>query len=477
MSTPINVSVRGFLPSKHAFKFRNSFDIKDVIDDKDINIQGKIGQNSYGLCGGIVHCAHEMFLFKEPIPNTARVPKPSEPLHHFVLQGLMDSFGTGFRDMFKMIDYHKMPNGSTELPKKSNFQLGVLKLLLKRNRLCQLMLVYNTDGKGEAFNNHQVLAYGIEERDGKGKIKIYDPNVVGSRVIDNEVINYEIVGKKVIMKQSGTNNKIVHGIFIATPPLKDPNHNFAYLASLGPVEMIKRMRVDLRKGIKEIAFALRKYFELSTSAMTMLLVEAGYKLIDIIIVMKKFFKMTVHVAWKALTATKALINDVVKAIVRVYRVSLRNMYQWLKRIKTKLDDIAKILRGAFRRTVQQMVNFFKSVGIAALELGKIISRIFRITKWREIGRILRAARYRFEDILKYMKRTAKVGAGWLAGWLRNHMKQGASTIARLLKDWYATAEKIIVSVLFDINFALQTIFDVARRILGLDKSMVTKIIK
>ena len=71
MSNVFTGEVPGFKPSLHGFKFVNSFQLSSLpLGDK---IAKGIGQSSYGLCGGMAHCAHELFNFKEPISDKLKV--------------------------------------------------------------------------------------------------------------------------------------------------------------------------------------------------------------------------------------------------------------------------------------------------------------------------------------------------------------------------------------------------------------------
>lgn len=483
MSTPINYRVKEFLPSKHAFKFKNSFKFSNLVPDLGINLDSKVGDSAYGLCGGIVHCAHELFLHKEPIPNITNEPGLSDPIYYYITEGLLDTFGTRLSNMRKMIDYHGMKDGKERLPKISLVQLAFLKLMIKQNRLAQMMIVYHTQGEDKVWNNHQVLAYGIEEKDEKGKIYIYDPNVIDASLIDKEFISYEIKDKKVLMEQptrlkmKNITDDTVHGFFLVNPPLRDPHQSIAYLASLGAFEMIRRMRTELRKGILEITRALKKYFKMADEKIIELLIRMRYKVQDIAVIMRKYYGMAPSAFFKAMRDAQAKIEDIVNAIRRVYKTAMTTVYQWLKSARIKIDQIAQMLRTAYSQTVQQMVNFLKRMRITMLEIAEILRETFRITKWRELGGILKNAKYAIAEIAKYMRSIAKVGAGYFAKWLRNAFRYSAKTITRLLNSIYRSSLKDIVEILYSwVKFGVTTVINAVKSELGIGKVKVMRII-
>lgn len=482
MSSRLSLRVKEFSPRKHAFKFPNHFKFSKIVPDLGLDLDSKVGDSAYGLCGGIVHCAHEMFLHKEPIPSITREPTLTDPIYYYVTHGLLDSFGPGLRDMRKMIDYHELRNGKTKLPKITKAQLFILKILLKQNKLAQLMLVYHTEGEDKAWNNHQVLAYGLDEKDGKGKILIYDPNFIKPSESNNITIDYTIQGNSVVMKQPSLKAKgkseQVHGFFIVNPPLRDPNHSIAYLASLGASEMVKRMRFELRKGLREITQALKKYFKMSNAAIVKLLLDIKYKVQDIVVAMRKYHRMTDEAIFKALHSAKAKVQDTVKAIRRIYRTSMTRVYHWLKTIsRVKIEDIAKLLRTAYTQSVQQMVNFMKRMKVSMSAIASIIRSIFKISKWREVGTILKRARYKLWDIIKFLKKIYKVGGGYIAKWLRNAFKSSANFITRVLNDIYKHSLKSIINTLLNwVNFAVWIIVKAVKSVLGVGKAQAMRVI-
>lgn len=486
MSNSLNLRIKDFKPSRHAFKFPNSFELKNVIPDLGIDLDGKIinkiGEDKYGLCGGIVHCAYELFKFKEPVPTMSREPKLKDPLYYYIVDGLVDTFGTRLKDMNRMLDYHKMSDGETKLPGMTWTELFVLKILMTQNRAAQLMLVYHTNGKENAWKNHQVLAYGIEEKDGKGKIFIYDPNCINPGEIDKTYIAYEVKDKRVIMTQPDQMDitataRPVYGFFNVSPPIGNPNHNIAYLASLGAAEMIKRMRNDLRKGILEIAKALKKYLQIADEVMVQLLIAAGYKVYDIMIVMKKHFRMLAKQAFDAFKRGGAKLVDIVYAIFSIYRTGMLTMYNWLKAARVALAQIAKHLRSIYGKTVQDMANFFKRLGFGVIALGKLIRDAFNISAWRELGEILHKAKFAFKDVILFMKKVAIVGARYLADWLRVRFLMGASYIARYLRDVYKELANDILRILHHINIALKIIISIAKSLFNMSRGTVINIVR
>jgi hypothetical protein len=193
-----------FLPSKHGFIFRNSFSGSPLPRQlRDIGFDKVVGdQAHYGKCGGMSLAAADYFLARKAIPTDKVPPADGSPLFEYITQRQVDSMGelgvmvTKFMEMMKAPDHGKDSAASLTEP-----NIAPLVTRLKGGELVPLGLVYvavptSTPAQpsagtpaspakprgGKLWENHQVLAFGVNETDGgwdKGgstSIKIYDSN-------------------------------------------------------------------------------------------------------------------------------------------------------------------------------------------------------------------------------------------------------------------------------------------------------------
>lgn len=194
------------LPSTHAFKFDNSFSLTIPLPAPFPPITA-----GYGLCGGMASAALDYFLSCIPIPSTSSVPAFGTPLYNYLLSRLLDSLGRpGFDMVKKFLSWTQRPdinsnllataegaigpaaniilgplpagvahfvkvNGVQELTAREEFPATVASL--SAGRMLVLGLVYKGPGALDIWENHQVLAYGIDRVSSTvTNIKVYDPN-------------------------------------------------------------------------------------------------------------------------------------------------------------------------------------------------------------------------------------------------------------------------------------------------------------
>jgi hypothetical protein len=195
-----------FLPSTHGFRFDNSFTLSIPLPRPLPAISG-----SYGLCGGMASAALDYYLSCIPIPSTSSVPSAGTTLHKYLFDRLLDSLGTPtFGMVMKFMSWTQRPDTDSNMLTTAYKAIGPLAALLygplpaiashfikvdgvqeltareefpkivaelNAGRMVVVGLVYVGPGKLNIWDNHQVLAYGIERVSSTvTKIKIYDPN-------------------------------------------------------------------------------------------------------------------------------------------------------------------------------------------------------------------------------------------------------------------------------------------------------------
>lgn len=233
-----------FIPSVHGFKFGNSFSLTYPLPPPLPAITG-----TYGLCGGMASAALDYYLSCIPIPSTRSVPGPGIPLYSYIFSRLLDSLGRpGFGMVTQFLSWTLRLDVTTSMTMAAARALGpafvpmvaglgpvginlanrvtvdgVQELTLPEfratvasitsGRMVVLGLVYQGPGAVNIWENHQVLAVGLDSGSGPTTdIKIYDPNHPGK---DDVVIRCEVLGSRVRCKQ-----------LIANVPTKDNVRGF-----------------------------------------------------------------------------------------------------------------------------------------------------------------------------------------------------------------------------------------------------------
>lgn len=475
MSNVFSAEVPHFKPSQHGFKFTNSFQISDLPLDNRIKNQLKL--STYGLCGGMAHCAHELFLYNEPIPAVSQPPRPKSGLYEYLVGGLMDSFGVGLRDMNKILEWWAMPDGETKLPNLTKFQLAALKLLLKRGKLVQLMICYNTQSKDNMWDNHQVLAYKIEESNNQGKIWLYEPNNAGS---DEPHIAYTLDSSGVHMTEYHANSndeeKTVHGFFVVMPRIENPLSKPAYLYFKGVAFLVDRMKNNLRKSIYEIVDELKKYSQLTPLEIFRLLKDSGYGATDIARVAKDALKLSAEIVVNLLYKVSFSASQVVGALHIVFKKIASWLVSKLIQLGYKLADIAKSVQDYFRMKLLDLVKLFKRLAIKLADIVKMLKDQFQITNLRTLATMLRDAKYGVTEIIRELK---KLGLSIKDAVLimRNDFKWSVVATARIIKDQFGNKPKDVLLALWQHgNASLSEMISTAKSVFGWGKTQLLKLI-
>ena len=447
MSNPFSAAVPNFRPSRHGFKFTNNFPLNDLPFGGQIERQ--INQSGYGLCGGMAHCVHELFNFNESVPTTTKPPKVKTGLYYYLAQALGDSFGPRLKYMNKILAWHAMPNGAVALPKLTVKEYKTLKTQLKLGQLVQLMICYNTGNAGDPWGNHQVLAYKMEEKDGAGKIWIYEPNNPGS---DNAHIEYTIDAAGVHMNEinpSGSSQgpKTIHGFFVVFPKLDNPMTRPSYLIHKGTWFYVKHAKNIQRQGIFTIVKNLKKYTKLTPADIAKLLKRAGYSALDIARISKTAFKLSAQAALNLLFQLGFTARQIVAAINMVYRKAAGWLIKELLRRGGKPAEIAVAIQKHFRMQLVDLAKTLRKAGVSIGKIVKIMRSKFRISNIRTLAKMLRSAGFSVNDIIKALK-----GIGMSVKdaiiILRRDFKYSAANAAKTVVKFFGKKTKAILIALW-----------------------------
>jgi len=178
-TTPGSVrrTLEPFKPSDYGFEFVNSFHQLPNLPDLPGNIDNGIEAINvgYGLCGGMALAARDFFLYNRTIPANTQTPQ-SGPLFNCLWHRQLDTFdrASGYKLLRRFVHFYLPTTYTREL---SVDEVRKMKRELDRGLPVVIGLVYVRAGRGNIWDNHQVLAYDYQEPGGnKTVISVYDPN-------------------------------------------------------------------------------------------------------------------------------------------------------------------------------------------------------------------------------------------------------------------------------------------------------------
>jgi hypothetical protein len=194
-----------FLPSKHGFKFSNSFKHGPLVEILGIGI----ASSSAGMCGGMSYLTVDYFRAKKPIPKEDETPEPETEFFKKIASRHIDSFD--------------LPNG---LIKAYTWTSGFLKNLynksideslpelekhLKHGPFPVILIWSKTLNPFARSENHVVVAYEVKNN----AIKIYDPNFPCENNVEISFSNNEIVHSR--------DEKSIRGFYCSKYSFKNPD--------------------------------------------------------------------------------------------------------------------------------------------------------------------------------------------------------------------------------------------------------------
>jgi hypothetical protein len=167
------MSNTNFNPSKHAFKFENTFENQvKVLGLSSLPwIGSKFEMETNGLCGGMAFAALDYYHSNRPTPD---VTSANSTLREYLLKRQLDSFK--YRDSWRFYRWTRRSN-STIVPKTLENEIPKAKESIDKGIPVVLGLVGATRIRDIGDDNHQVVCYGYDEdASGKTTLYVYDPN-------------------------------------------------------------------------------------------------------------------------------------------------------------------------------------------------------------------------------------------------------------------------------------------------------------
>jgi hypothetical protein len=219
-------SFASFRPSRHGFRFVNSFTGSPLPLEgwtKELGVPER-----FGLCGGMSCAAADLYIAGVEVPGGTTPPERGAALYDYIYQRQVSTFALGAMAM-KFIEWMEAPEeGERGTHARTAEELPQILAALDEGRPVVLGLVFvaRTSGGAQrkAWENHQVLAYAAERLPmGVVELRIYDPNFPGA---DDAVIRYvpSPDGVRIARIVPGRGRKAVRGFF-AMPytPVRPPS--------------------------------------------------------------------------------------------------------------------------------------------------------------------------------------------------------------------------------------------------------------
>jgi hypothetical protein len=182
-----------FRPSEHGFGFVNRFpgyflpiSVPAIPDIPSVRAY-------YGLCGGMIAAAYDLLLAERPVPPGEKTPPRAGPLHQYLYRRQIDSLGSFGAQVVRFARWMALPDGTPHGTQRRTLDAfdGIRPQLDDGNPVPIGLVYVRAQDTLAIWRNHQVLAYGYEERpDGGLDVQIYDPNHPGQ---DDVVVRCERV--------------------------------------------------------------------------------------------------------------------------------------------------------------------------------------------------------------------------------------------------------------------------------------------
>jgi hypothetical protein len=173
-------AIDGFLPSRHGFRFANSWP-RSVARRWHVGmVELGIGDVSRGLCGGMVFAARDRFDRGEPGATEAQAPSPETALFTEIVDRQFDSFGTLYVVPFRFWLSSALGNAASRGRETAASAWPAIRAEIDAGRPAMIGLVREAGWNPLAVGmGHQVAGYRYETTPDRVSIGVYDPNHPG----------------------------------------------------------------------------------------------------------------------------------------------------------------------------------------------------------------------------------------------------------------------------------------------------------
>lgn len=180
---PDSPSFAQFRPSHHGFRFANRFKGSPLPVslgplEKYVSVP-----NTFGLCGGMSFAAADYYLARVEPPGDIEPPAKGTSLYTYLYTRQLESLGSTLTAVPKFMEWMDLPD-TTPFGTSALTCLGLddVRERIAAGQPVHLGLVLTSSRAGGLlWQNHQVLAYAVEEAPGRGMlVRIYDPNFPGN---------------------------------------------------------------------------------------------------------------------------------------------------------------------------------------------------------------------------------------------------------------------------------------------------------
>jgi len=194
-------AVPGFLPSRHGFRFRNSWAAGPARRWDLGLVHVGIGNPGRGLCGGMVFVARDRFERGEEAPAEGAPPAAGSALFRSVVDRQFDSFGRFWTVPLRFWAASALYSERRRVRESVLVAWPNVKADIDAGRLSMLGLVREAGWNPLSVGmGHQVLAFRYDASQGRVAIGVYDPNHPGDDGV--EVVVEQGDGGEIRLSQS-----------------------------------------------------------------------------------------------------------------------------------------------------------------------------------------------------------------------------------------------------------------------------------
>lgn len=227
-------AVPGFLPSRHGFRFANSWGSGPARQWNLGMLHIGIGNPARGLCGGMAFVARDRFERGEEAPAEGAPPAAGSSLFRVIVDRQFDSFGRFWTVPLRFWTASALSSERRRRRESVSVAWTTIKADIDAGRLSMLGLVREAGWNPLSIGmGHQVLAHRYDATSSRIAIGVYDPNHPGRD--DVEIVLAKGHGGEIRLSQSTGEDllALLHLPYVP-PRTPEPDRPTGYLPHANP---------------------------------------------------------------------------------------------------------------------------------------------------------------------------------------------------------------------------------------------------
>ncbi|MBN2364480.1 hypothetical protein JXL83_10165 [candidate division WOR-3 bacterium] len=207
----MNIHKTQFTPQVHGFSFENRFKITTT--DLGLGSFAKVSF-CFGLCGGMCFAALDRFFKAKKTETRTDIPALPDPLFKEIVARQIGAAKNGV--WWKVMLWQNYPatnlrNRMNDIEHRTKSEWPAIRKHLDNGVPITICLISTRGCKGNPKDNHLVVAYHYEEKDGRTFIQVYDPN--HPKISQNLSANLKPENDNIDIVYSSTYLKPLRGFF------------------------------------------------------------------------------------------------------------------------------------------------------------------------------------------------------------------------------------------------------------------------